>query len=68
MHLSVAERADLVMKTVYNHNEHIVGNEKYSWVYLCEEDLAVAAKSLNMYAGISNDNLTCYHVDHSSNS
>jgi len=46
----VAEGADMVMKTVYHDNEHIVGNEKYSWVYLCKEDLAVTAKSLNMYA------------------
>jgi len=60
---------------VCHHDDSIGGNEKYSWVtkatYSCEENLAVAAKSLNRHAGISNDNLTryleavhCSKVDH----
>lgn len=57
------------------HNDSIGGNEKYSWdikaTYSCTEELAVAAKSLNMYACINNENLTryleavhCSKVDH----
>ena len=60
---------------VCHHDDSIGGNEKYSWVikatYSCTEELAVAAKSLNMYACINNENLTryleavhCSKVDH----
>ena len=67
MQLSVAGRADMDISSesiVYHHDDSIGGNEKYSWVikatYSSMEKLAVAAKSLNKHAGISNDNLTRY--------